>query len=315
VRAQHSGTRVGGGYRHEALIYSSEDELLEVAVPFLRAGVSAGEPTLLRLDAPRQAVVLDALGDTSGVTICPHADRLTPLSVLRTTYELITQLTSNGGAATARMLGEVPQQPWPAWARYEAAINAAFGSLPAWGICPYDARTTPAAVLADVELTHPILSTPGDLTGVENPLFQDPQAFLDEHAGLPDLLQSTRPDAELTDPAPGWAGEIVSILAADTRLEAEERDSLRLATTATVKNARDHGRPPIRVRIWTAADCVIVTVADAGLGADDLLSGVLQDGPSVETSRSLYHVREAVSDVSMFWGPDGFTVRLVQRRR
>jgi anti-sigma regulatory factor (Ser/Thr protein kinase) len=302
-----------GGYRHEALIYGSDDELLEVAVPFLRAGVAAGEPTLLRLRDEPRAAVLDALGGAGGLALLPHDESITPLACLRTTRAMIEDLVAARGRPV-RVFGEIPHDPWPAWARYEAAVNVVLDPLPLWGVCPYDTRETPAAVVAEVERTHPLVAT-ADLDGHESRAFEDPLTFLEDHARRHDVLAGTPPDTELTDPEPHWAGEIVRIFADATSLEVEARESLRLATIAVVANAVAHGRPPTLVRIWAYEDAVTVAVSDGGPGTPDLLTGVLSQGGSAEASRSLYHVREAVTEVAMFRGPDGFTVRLVQRRR
>ena len=40
----------------------------------------------------------------------------------------------------------------------EAAVNEAYAEFPIWGMCPYDTRITPPAVLADVAATHPHLA-------------------------------------------------------------------------------------------------------------------------------------------------------------
>ena len=63
----------------------------------------------------------------------------------------------------ARVASEVPHPgvgaPWDGWARYEAAINRAYAEFPLWGLCAYDTRITPGAVLDDVARTHPHLAT------------------------------------------------------------------------------------------------------------------------------------------------------------
>ena len=41
------------GFSHAGLIYSADEELLAVALPFLREGAAAGEPTLLAGNAQR----------------------------------------------------------------------------------------------------------------------------------------------------------------------------------------------------------------------------------------------------------------------
>jgi AcrR family transcriptional regulator len=47
------------------------------------------------------------------------------------------------------------------WARYESVFNHAFADVPAWVICPYDARSVSEDFLAEVRRTHPIVSGAG----------------------------------------------------------------------------------------------------------------------------------------------------------
>jgi hypothetical protein len=300
------------GFRHEALIYGSDEELLDVAVPFLGGGLEAGEPTLLRLPSRQQALVLDALDGAEGVTVLSQLGPLSPLSALRTTHTVIRRLAAEG-CPRIRMLGDVPHQPWRGWVRYEAAVNRVLAPFPAWGLCPYDTRRTPANVIEDVERTHPIRST-RDLRGTHNAAFQDPLAVLEREAQRPDPAEHRRPEIELTDPSPATAGTAVGVLADAINLGPDAGDTLRLAVTAVVANARTHGRRPVVVRAWTGTHRVVATVSDAGPGPADLLHGVLATGEADDSS-TLYHVREAVSEVSMFRAPAGFTVRLVQHRR
>jgi len=309
-----SGTEArkgSNGFRHEALIFGSDDELLEIAVPFLRGGVEAGDPTLLRLPAPQQAAVVDALDCDDGVTVLSYDPASTPLSLLRETHAAVAR-ACGPDCGVVRMLGEIPQEPWPAWLFYEAAINRVFASLPAWGVCPYDTRRTPAAVLDDVERTHPLRATP-DLLGAEMDAFGDPLSILEREARRPDPVEQSPPDLELVDPSPVMAGLAVSRVAHEVPLADDAREGLRLAVVAVVANAREHGQPPVRLRAWARADRIVATVTDRGNGPPDVLCGVLPDGSSADDSTALYHVREAVSDVALVTGPFGFTVRLVQR--
>ncbi len=53
--------RHGYGCRHEALVYSSADELVAASVPFLRQGLAAGEDLLVVLSVPRVRVVAEVI--------------------------------------------------------------------------------------------------------------------------------------------------------------------------------------------------------------------------------------------------------------
>jgi hypothetical protein len=45
------------GYVHEAVLYESDEEFLDVVVPFLQEGVAAGEPYLVALWASTTGLV------------------------------------------------------------------------------------------------------------------------------------------------------------------------------------------------------------------------------------------------------------------
>src|SRR5262245_24841335 len=50
------------GLRHNALVYSSQDEYLARALPFLRAGIEAGEGAIVAHTKSGLAMMRDALG-------------------------------------------------------------------------------------------------------------------------------------------------------------------------------------------------------------------------------------------------------------
>lgn len=68
------------------------------------------------------------------------------------------------GAPRVRVVGQVPDPAtgarWDGWVRYEAAVNQLYAPFDVWGLCPYDTRSTPGHVLADVERTHAHLAEP-----------------------------------------------------------------------------------------------------------------------------------------------------------
>ena len=61
------------GYFHEAVRYDADDELMAVAVPFLRDGVEAGEPTFVALGERTAGLVRAALPAGFGVRSSRHA--------------------------------------------------------------------------------------------------------------------------------------------------------------------------------------------------------------------------------------------------
>jgi hypothetical protein len=297
------------GFSHEALVYGCDEELLATAVPFLRAGIEERSPTLVRLTPREEAIVLDALGGGDGITLLRSGEPESLLRGLRDTHAVVSDLASAG---RVRMLGAVPHDPWAMWSRYEAAINVLYGPLPAHGVCPYDTRKVSSTVIDDVERTHPLLSSPTQRRAC-NPRFEAPFAFLRRVESRPDPLEGGPPQVELVDPSPRVAGNTVAALADKTQLGIDDVETIRLAVMAVVKNAWQHGRAPVLVRAWSAPDVVVAMVIDHGDGPVDPLTGILPEGASIEDQRSLFHVREAITDLAMFDSGAGCSVRLVQR--
>jgi CheY-like chemotaxis protein len=155
----------GRGCRHEALVYSSTDELAAGALPFMQQGLARGEHVLVVLREAGRIVVEQALGeDASRVEFADanewyrspeHAlvgytryldDRLELEPELR--VRVVAEIVWPQSAATADIA---------AWKRYEAGISAALADVPVSFICAYDTRELPAEIITDAQRTHPIL--------------------------------------------------------------------------------------------------------------------------------------------------------------
>jgi len=300
-------------FRHEAAIYRSDDELLAVAVPFLREGVQAGEATLLGVDEREQRLILDALGDTDGITPLAWGEvYASPYAALEWNHRTLNDLLANG-APRVRVLGAVPSHgtaaTWDGWARYEAAVNHLYGPLDVWSVCPYDTRRTADDVLADVERTHTHLAAP-DGGHVPIPAYTDPVAFLTERARqAADPLEAEAPHVAERDPTPGEARRTITALAKATFLDAATVERLLLAVSEVVTNATVHGAPPVDLRGWATDDRIVVTVRDHGPGPDDPFVGFLprRDQPG---GLGLWITNQACSRVALLPEPEGFTVRI-----
>jgi anti-sigma regulatory factor (Ser/Thr protein kinase) len=302
------------GYVHQALLYGSDDELLAVTLPFVEEGRAAGEPTLVAFADRNAALLRGALGDTEGIDFLAAADQYArPAAAIRSYRDLFARLVA-AGADQIRVVGDVPTPadgvPWEGWARYEAAVNHAFDEFPLWGLCPYDTRTTPEEVLDDVARTHRHIAR-ADGSHVVNDRFEDPVAFLaGRRAAPPDPLERGAPVLNLVDPSPRAARHLVAEL--PTALSPSTTDDLVTAVSEIVTNAIRHGIPPVRLRVWTGIDRVVVTVHDEGFGVSDPFAGLLPARDDAATGGlGLWIAHQVCSDVSLCRGDDGFTVRLV----
>ena len=302
------------GYYHEALRYSSDEELLAVVLPFLLGGVAAGEPTIVALGAPNTELVREALGEDTPVVFHSGGDTYArPASAIRNYTDLFARHTAEG-AHQIRVVGELPPEAlgatWDWWARYESAINDAYDEFPLWGMCAYDQRTTPPEVLADVARTHPHIARPGG-TSLASAEYVEPDRLLRHDLPMVlDPLQQTVPAIELVNPAPAQARAVLAGMG-DGVLTPEALADLRIAVTETVTNALVHGTAPTVVRYWDGPDRVVVTVTDGGKGPGDPFAGLRAAAHAPSGGLGLWLTHQLCDHVSMSSDAGGFTVRMI----
>ena len=125
----------GTALRHNALVYESKDEYLARAVPFLKAGIEAGEGAVVAHTKPGLAMMREALGpEAAHVTFVDVSAAYTrPARTLAAYHEVyVEQLRKT---PTLRAVADVQFGPdpneWDLWTGYEAVFNRSFGHLPA----------------------------------------------------------------------------------------------------------------------------------------------------------------------------------------
>ena len=294
----------------QALVYHADEELVRRSVPFLRAGACAGEPTFVLVEPEHERALMDELGDVDGITPLSFGD---PRSALHDEYRFFAGLVRQG-ARRIRIVSEVPHEPWVKWFRYQAAINDVLAEFPVFALCPHDLRAMSYDVLVDVARTHEFVVRPNG-TVFRSPLYERPSSLLAERGRREgDPLEAVDPDVVHVDPTPAEARRTVASLADATRLSSDSADAVRLAAGHVVYNAWIHGWRPIVLLAWAVWNRVVVTVTDSGGGPPDPYLALLPRDPEADLAdaNTLYVVSQALSDVSMFTGPAGFTVRLVQ---
>ena len=301
------------GMFHEAAFYSSDEEFLNVVVPFLQGGLEVGVPTVVALGEQNTELVRSAMPDTSHLLFMPD-QYLRPASVIKSVQQLLTGHLSEG-VAQIRILGEVPHPgvgvPWEWWARYEATVNHAFDELPLWALCPYDMRITSGEVLDDVTRTHPYLTT-ADGRHLVNDRYTRPEVFLTQprptHA---DPLEASPPLVDLVDPMPLAARQAVRATSAATRLTATDVEGLVVAVCEAVTNAICHGRPPVQLRLWSGSERIVVTVTDHGAGPTDPFAGLLPAATAPLGGLGLWLTHQLCNLVTLDKRKEGFTIRLI----
>ncbi|HSD23307.1 MAG TPA: sensor histidine kinase [Solirubrobacterales bacterium] len=268
-----------GDFVHRALIYGSDQEFMDVALPFVADGLNSGQQTLVSVQDRHIENLQAALGGTpEGLTLHPVEDWHETAARTRDKFARWATERTPGGRRV-RLIGE---PPWALghearvrdWARHESVINVAFASLPVTFICPYDANSLPDEVLKHARDTHPELV---DASGTSrSDSYEDPRRFcgrlqssLEAHDREPSLEMLFG----LGDlPA---IRRLVGSFAIDAGLPGSRAEEIVLAVNEIATNAAIHGRPPSTLRAWHTDGELVVEVTDAGYGIRNSLAGQL----------------------------------------
>jgi len=168
--------------QHRVLIYTTDDEYLASAAPFLVEGITNDERVVVVTAARQEGLLRDALGKQSLQVefLDSSAWYRSPGNALNG-YRNLLEERFEGGAPWIRIIGE---PVWAgrsaaevvAWTRYESMLNLSLAPAPATIVCPYDTRSVPAPVIADARRTHPEVAGVGCAS--ESPAFDEPEHFL-----------------------------------------------------------------------------------------------------------------------------------------
>ena len=303
-------------YQHDLLLHDSLGDLLAVAVPWLQAGLDAGEAVVIATAEPTARLLREALGEHEHLVVLERHDvyrARTPAAI--TAYRRLAESKADAGHPRVRVLGETDFGPtardWLEWQRYEAVINEALGPLPLWGLCVYDCDRLPAEVVETGLRTHPFLATGQGRR--PNPTYEDPAAFLRSLPVPDEPLEATEPLLAVDDVA-DYVGlrHAVAERLAQLGGSPDLVEDLHLAIDEMSSNAVRHGGPPVQLRLWASADQVVCRISDGGAGMDDPFAGF---GPAHGTDLSrggmgLWLARQLCDHVDVLDGDAGLTIRL-----
>jgi len=266
-------------FEHQACIYDTGREFLAMALPFLEAGLSNGEPVLAVTTPANLELISSALGTRGGdVDYAESAffGRRPPQRVAAF-YRYWRRHADAGDGAQVRILAEPvwtgrSAREVAAWTRMESALNVALADTNVFMICPYDARITAPDIVAAARRTHPALADGPDAS--PSPDYANPAAFAAEFdAGpLPDPpagavvfqfdgnLRGLRQFITSRAAAYGLAGDRASLL-----LQAAGEVGTYLKGQAPGSAA---------VRTWEHADAVVCDFSQPGGRAGDPFLGL-----------------------------------------
>ncbi len=297
------------GLLHEALVYDSDDQLVERVASFLREGLVEG-PTIAVLTRRHWSLLREELGSDADAVAFTNSDDfyVRPVDAIADYDATMTDLLASG-ATSARIAGEIPLQPtreaWSEWISYEAIVNRVFADRPAQILCVYGTESAPDHVIDAVWKTHPHVEA--DATR-SHPEYHEPSDVVAAHIAEPASALDLPTLAPTEDPL-----EFRELLAAKLTTaripEASVMDML-IAATEVFENARRHGGGASATRAGFVNGWFVCEIEDRGPGIDDPLAGYLP--PRLERPRGegLWVARRLVRRLELLDNAPGLTVRL-----
>jgi anti-sigma regulatory factor (Ser/Thr protein kinase) len=300
---------------------ATDAELLAVALPFLDAGLRAGDLVVLSCPAETVDLIRARLGkDATRVESEPRASLLGSRApdALEISRRFLERAQASGSGRLRVLAGiDFGADPadWREGQRYESVTNRLLGDAVS-AMCLYDRRRVATKVVESVAATHPYLVHGTDWR--RNPAFQDPGVYVP-------ALPLPRAPVEDGDPvfsienAPTLAGlrhKLGAVLATLVH-DRDQQEDLHLAASEIAANAFRHGVRPVSARVWADGDLVICVISDRGTSYKDPFSGftpahgldLSQGGMGLWLARKLWdHVDVLPSD-------SGLSVRLSTRLR
>lgn len=298
----------GTALRHNALVYESKDEYLARVVPFLKAGIEAGEGAVVAHTRPGLAMMREALGpEAVRVTFVDVSGAYTrPARTLAAYHKIYVEQLRKTPALRAVadvQFGPDPNE-WDIWTGYEAVFNRSFGHLPVWVLCSYDANGTPDPIIEGVWQTHPEVVADDGWNSSDR--YKDPDQLLRRVSPATAPLTGLRP-IPFRRGAEGLREQLARELAADKISEAQSLDLL-VAATEIANNAVQHGGGIQEVRVGRARGRFVCEIVDRGHGFEDPAAGYL--APREGIGAGLWVARQLTWQVEFFHSPTGFTTRI-----
>jgi anti-sigma regulatory factor (Ser/Thr protein kinase) len=307
---------------HGAAVVADDQELLGVALPFLDAGLRAGDLVALTCPPETVALISRELGERArAVELEPRISLLgarapDALTMARRYLERASASGSGGLKVLADIdFGSDPAD-WREGQRFESVFNRLMGDAPMDVICMYDARRLPPTVVESAAATHPYLVR--GTTWTASRRFQDPGAYVPSLPLPREPVEDGDPvfavdDARTLAGLRHQLGAVIASLVPDR----EQQEDLHLACAEIAANAFRHGVRPVSARMWADGERVICVISDRGTSYGDPFSG-FTPAHGLDLSHGgmgLWLARKLWDHVDVLPSAEGLSVRLSTRLR
>lgn len=305
-----------GRLLHEALLYRTPAEFVAGILPFVRAGLAAGEPVLVAVPGANLSALRASLNGSAAAI-----EQVDMVDAGRNPGRIIPGVmfafAQRHAGTRVRMVGQ-PIWPgrdvleYPACVQHEALINLAFAGQDIAILCPYDVSRLGLSMVHDVACTHPTVASGRART--VSPSYRDPLTVVERH------------NTPLPDPPPeavalpvraaslGGLRRFVAAQAAAADLDENRRDDLVIAVNELVSNTLSHAGGDGSLAVWVDPDCLVCQVSDSGHIGDPLAGRLPPKSAYLEGGRGLLLVNHLCDLVRVYTRPGHTSVRVYMRR-
>jgi anti-sigma regulatory factor (Ser/Thr protein kinase) len=302
-------------FDHPALFYRDTAEYVAGTVPFVTAGLAAGEPVMVAVPGANLDLIRRGLG--------PAADRVRLHDMAdagrnpgRILPGVLLAFAAAHSGKRVRIIGE-PIWPgrteveYPACVQHEALINAAFHQRDATVLCPYDVTNLDQQAIDDAYRTHPVIAEAAARR--PSPAYADPALVAADFnrplPGPPDHAATMGIDAD----ALVVLRKFVTDRAGAAGLHPDRVLDLAIAVNELATNTLEHGGGDGRLAVWPEDGHLVCQLRDSG-HIKDLLAGRIPAPADQPRGRGLILVNQVCDLVRVHTTPDGTTIRLQMRR-
>lgn len=301
---------------HQALVYASDEEFLDYAVPFVNSGLAAGERVLVVINR-HNLDLLEAHTRTTGQPSLDMHDSATWYSTPARTLTAFDDYAQDQERAERKVsiLGESVRGDGVllerAWQRYESLLNLTFENRHVTLACPY--RSELLTKLQTNELDHTHHNT--TITGHRHAstTFQETADFIARCDSAP-LMRPEQTAVQQTDFALATLPDIRALVARSATtagVPPHQIPDLIVAVNEVTANAIRHGGGRGRLRTWYEPEFVVFEVDDDGTHKPTPLAGHVR--PDTSHARAggmgLWMARQLSDMLEVRDGP-GWVVRI-----
>jgi hypothetical protein len=301
---------------HQGAIYGSDQEFLAMALPFIEAGLAAGEPVLAATTAANIELLCDALGERADDI--DHAETAyfgrRPPQRVAAFHRYWRHAAAKSAHGHVRIIAEPVWQGRStrdvlAWQRMESALNLVLADTNIWMICPYDTRVVPDAIIEGAHQTHP-QCVRGE-RALDSDGYQDPMAFTAacDSVPLPEPPEHAATAVFGADDLTALRRYLIA-LAAEHGLPAGQGEVLVSATHESLVFLASRGTGPATVRVWMRAGVLLCQVDQPGASVGDPVVGLRPPLTRPRDGDGLWLARQICEHLDIRSTPEAASIRM-----